>query len=347
MMKYQLGQTLTQWYPDDPEMLAGVASNDFDLSIPSTSVAEACEGFVTAWADLRRQQLEHVPLYVLSPEMLPVVVAAAQTLTLQDAQAIHDPAEKREGFLLLPNDITITANPLTGVTEPLSALAWFPSRAAERDKEDGEVVLPQKMAPTTRMMTFTRLRPDHPVDGVRWTWDLARHTGAIIPEMVMAGESWFSTWRPEADEWAKSLKEAAVDNPHYDDPGEHEVGEVVHDADISFVVRFLTAFWRLCDQEIAVVTPQKTEPSSKQAAASRKWPDVNVVTLRRGKGVQREDHQPRDVDWQYRWVVQMHRRWQWYPSKGRHELIFVGPYVKGPQDRPLKPTTEQVRSLSR
>lgn len=346
MMEYQLGETLTQWYPNDPEMLAGVAANDFDLSIPSSSAEEARGGFVKAWADRRRQQLEHVPLYVLSPEMLPVVIAAAQSLTLQDAQAIHDPAEKREGFLLLPNDIIITANPLTDTIEHLSALAWFPSRVAERDAE-GEVVLPPKMVPTTRMMAFSRIHPDRPTEATQRTWDLARHTGAIIPELVMAGESWFSTWKPEAEEWDQSLKEAAISNPHYDDPGEHEVGMVVHDADISFVVRFMTAFWRLCDQQVAVVSSQKTEPSSKRAAASRHWPDVNVVTLRRAKQVKREDHQPRDVDWQHRWVVQMHRRWQWYPSKGRHELIFVGPYVKGPQDKPLRPTTEQVRSLSR
>ena len=27
----------------------------------------------------------------------------------------------------------------------------------------------------------------------------------------------------------------------------------------------------------------------------------------------------------------MHKRHQWYPSQGIHKIIFVGPYVKGPE----------------
>jgi hypothetical protein len=43
------------------------------------------------------------------------------------------------------------------------------------------------------------------------------------------------------------------------------------------------------------------------------------------------------------WLVRGHIRNQWYPSKEKHELIWVDPYVKGPEDAPLKPTVRDVR----
>jgi hypothetical protein len=60
---------------------------------------------------------------------------------------------------------------------------------------------------------------------------------------------------------------------------------------------------------------------------------VRIVRLRRaasaGGGGQR------GRDWQHRWVVRMHRVHQWYPSQQRHKVIYRGPYIKGPDDKPL------------
>ena len=48
----------------------------------------------------------------------------------------------------------------------------------------------------------------------------------------------------------------------------------------------------------------------------------------------------------HRWVVQMHRVRQWYPREDRHKIIWRGPYVKGPPDKPLLDGTV-VRALVR
>ncbi|MGD9527427.1 MAG: hypothetical protein AB7V44_11625 [Pseudonocardia sp.] len=40
-------------------------------------------------------------------------------------------------------------------------------------------------------------------------------------------------------------------------------------------------------------------------------------------------------DWQHRWVVRMHKVRQWYPSEQRHKILYRGPYLKGPADKPL------------
>jgi hypothetical protein len=51
-------------------------------------------------------------------------------------------------------------------------------------------------------------------------------------------------------------------------------------------------------------------------------------------------------DWQHRWVVRMHKVRQWYPSLQRHKVIYRGPYIKGPDDKPLL-GGETVRGLTR
>jgi len=33
--------------------------------------------------------------------------------------------------------------------------------------------------------------------------------------------------------------------------------------------------------------------------------------------------------------VRMHKVRQWYPSEQRHKVIYRGPFVKGPEDKPL------------
>lgn len=353
LMEWELGETLTQWYPDDPEKIAALALNDFDVSIEPGTIEETRARFVKGWAQKRRGALRDAPLYVISPEMLPVVIAAAQSLTREDALAIHDPAEHRKGLVILPSDVLLTSNPLnSAATEYLSALAWLPSAVADRDDE-GEVLLPQEMVPTTRMLAFTHAHPAHPSNTVHEHLVLAESMGAKVPNLLMAGEGWFPTWEPDEEVWREALESAATSKEGTEsDEGESNlgsatVGTVIEDPSATFLMRFLAAFWRLCDQEIAVCTPRSSEPSSKQRARSRTWPKVNVVTLRRTASDTREDRAPRDVEWQYRWVVQMHKRRQWYPSEGSHGLIFVGPYIKGPEYKPLKPNAEQVKSLSR
>jgi hypothetical protein len=51
-----------------------------------------------------------------------------------------------------------------------------------------------------------------------------------------------------------------------------------------------------------------------------------------------------DDRWHHRWVVRMHKVRQWYPSEQRHKVIYRGPYLKGPDDKPLL-GGETVRSL--
>ena len=47
-----------------------------------------------------------------------------------------------------------------------------------------------------------------------------------------------------------------------------------------------------------------------------------------------------------RMLVRMHKVRHWYPTEQRHKIIYRGPYVKGPADKPLL-GGEVVRSMTR
>ena len=49
-------------------------------------------------------------------------------------------------------------------------------------------------------------------------------------------------------------------------------------------------------------------------------------------------------EYYHRWLVRGHIRHQWHPSTKTHEVIWIDPYVKGPEDKPFR---ETVRYLAR
>lgn len=64
-------------------------------------------------------------------------------------------------------------------------------------------------------------------------------------------------------------------------------------------------------------------------------PPVEFVTLRRSPSVQ-SDGAGTHHGYTVRWIVSGHFRAQWYPGEQAHRLIWIAPYVKGPDSAPLK-----------
>jgi hypothetical protein len=64
--------------------------------------------------------------------------------------------------------------------------------------------------------------------------------------------------------------------------------------------------------------------------------EVTFVLLRRVADGRREKAETEtEVEWKHRWLVSGHLRAQWYPSEQAHHLIWVAPYMKGPEDAPF------------
>lgn len=84
-------------------------------------------------------------------------------------------------------------------------------------------------------------------------------------------------------------------------------------------------------------------------AARRRWPalehdGVRVISLRTSSVEQREAGES-SVDWQCRWFVRAH----WHRYHTREGVInrHLAPYIKGPEDKPLKPPRPRVFTVVR
>jgi hypothetical protein len=70
---------------------------------------------------------------------------------------------------------------------------------------------------------------------------------------------------------------------------------------------------------------------------------VRFIDLRVRRDQEGRDDDAGRVAWMHSWWVSGHNRAQWYPSRQEHQLIWIGPYLKGPADKPLLATTYRVK----
>jgi len=101
--------------------------------------------------------------------------------------------------------------------------------------------------------------------------------------------------------------------------------------------RMLQTTFRLMTQRISVKHHERLARSGRRVARAEGMasePEVVVIRLRREQG---EHHEPTNGEGHYshRWIVGGHWRNQPYRSEGIHRQIWISPYVKGPEDKPL------------
>ena len=152
-----------------------------------------------------------------------------------------------------------------------------------------------------------------------------------------------SFWR-----YGESLH-SVIDRLQKDAVGEGLIGGQ-HVGDIEEVCRFFFAALSWLEQKILTVSSGHIERHRrKQLAREHQAPipsDVKVITLRRAESSRAPHDASEPVDWSCRWVVNGHWRNQVY-ANDEHKLIYILPYVKGPDDKPLKIPTHTVYSVSR
>jgi len=285
--------------------------------------------------------LSQADLYVLTPGMLAAVAAAAQTLRYHDLNLLRDddlpgPA----GLVMLPQPLRLRTP--TGKVEELRACTW---RVPWRLPLPAGWGFAGSELPAVRMSAYTATRANadfrHEVRRLR----------VVLPPILLES-TWPLPLRPAtaAQQQDQQRLETQVHrlNVGYierenssqttgETHADYAPGTVIDDdEDSTFASRFMYAFWRICDQRIATITTTATGPTSRKTTAKARRPaDVRVVALRRPASPAAGAGQPGQVQWQHRWVVRMHKVNQWYPSLGQHRVLFRGPYLKGPADKPL------------
>jgi hypothetical protein len=135
------------------------------------------------------------------------------------------------------------------------------------------------------------------------------------------------------------------------------VGEVenIFDAEPTFqaereaFVRWVCAAGMFVEQEIIVGeahVPGRKERRWSGPKSLFQLPLCQVMRLRRVHHAH-DGESGEGREWNYQWLVRGHWRKQWFPSRSAHVPVWIAPYVKGPEDKPLKPVLPTVVSVSR
>jgi hypothetical protein len=114
------------------------------------------------------------------------------------------------------------------------------------------------------------------------------------------------------------------------------------------VAQQLQSLFRLMQQTIVIHDREMPTRPTRRRAAKADFPGKKVVVVR----LRRPNAAPRGEEvgkpqWSHRWLVSGHWRNQWYPSLGMHRQIWISPFVKGPEDKPLQLRTVHAYELVR
>jgi hypothetical protein len=303
------------------------------------------------------RHLAGADLYVVTPEMCDVVIAAAQSLTPEDLQLLaEDDLPGPTGLLVLPRPVLVKS--IGSDLGDVRALCWH--TPAHFNVPDPRAPGGVRGLPAVRIAIFHDTNgPVRPDSFLELAAEARRERTPLPPLLLDAVRCLeFQTQRAADPQDVERMARAAqsVDGEgrrsaqamgQNEDRviGEYTSGSQINDIDDSFAWRFLYAFWRLCEQRIAGVEPVDTNHAARVIAErSGLSPEVRLIRLRH-----RDERTPSELvarSWQHRWVVRMHKVRQWYPSEQRHKVVYRGPYIKGPEGKPLL-GGETVRTLMR
>lgn len=160
----------------------------------------------------------------------------------------------------------------------------------------------------------------------------------LLPRTVLLGRAF--SWRTEGESIHGSFYRAEPGSASLRPtlplvwPFETSVGVMEEHNRLTF--GWVQVFWRIAQQTISTIKRERADRGSRRRAArvGDEEPIITVVRLRRAE--KRPTENETEVDWRSRWIVGGHWRNQWFPSLGDHRQIWIAPYIKGPEDKPLR-----------
>jgi hypothetical protein len=119
---------------------------------------------------------------------------------------------------------------------------------------------------------------------------------------------------------------------------------------LDWIVRLWASFCLFTSQRILAYSSVQVERHVRKRVARAGWEPsrlVRVVKLRRKEQMADARKTGEPADWSCQWVVRGHWRQQFYPRQQHNRPIWITPYVKGPEDKPLKPPRATVFAVVR
>lgn len=104
------------------------------------------------------------------------------------------------------------------------------------------------------------------------------------------------------------------------------------------ICRYILTLFSFLKQRLIAISHQRVTRQTRKRYEKR-WareaPLIKVILLR-VKEYREKKGEGTEVEWSCRWIVRGHWRAQWYRSIVSHKAIWITPYIKGPEGKPLK-----------
>lgn len=123
--------------------------------------------------------------------------------------------------------------------------------------------------------------------------------------------------------------------------------DIVEGNGASDLLRMLIAQILWMEQQIVVAPREQAVRATRRRLPQVTDHGIKVVRLRRAVSGPSESSRPDSVEWSCQWIVRGHWRQQYYPKTGERSPIWIMPYVKGPEDAPLKTPSPTVFAVTR
>jgi hypothetical protein len=259
---------------------------------------------------LHREMLQRADPIYISPDVQTMWEAAVETFRPEPLHRTDLVAPS--GFALMPRPMMV--NDINHLGASFRAFSWLPVSAHESQRWDEDV---PGQGVWASLYSFTDDGPPNTDDEVILDFERRRTDGtrwSLLHGSVMNFEV--------EDDWRARHPDGSDFNA--------EENRVVRDLWV-----MVQSAWRLMSQ--LVPTSQKVAPRQARRARQRKQlsEDVTVIRLRRYRP-SGEEGEGEGIEYSHQWLVRGHWRNQWYPSIKMHRQIWIAPYVKGPEDKPLK-----------
>lgn len=293
--------------------------------------------------DTMRNSLRIAQAFHVQAEMMPLLRTAAADLESTD-YLVHDRLPAEHGFLLF--DDGWTAREVWGRDIVVSGFQWWHGGA--EDRLGGHV-------PGVWITTYTDIRDERDQTNAEV---LASHPDSVsilgrwhvqhvqfIPYEQRVGPS-----ELRDDEYRAMLRRDH--HQHTDGVSEPYTGPLPNGR------RMIVALFRLLGQVLVDVKDAPIDRATGRRAKRANLPQrVQTIALRRKETryLNPGDHESGRVEWQHQWPVRGHWAWRHcgaeHPEaepyeKGHRVRVYVAPYWKGPEGKPIR-LTEKVWDLSR
>lgn len=291
---------------------------------PRTNGAALADQFA---ASLRIAQAVHV-----QRDMMPLVRAAA--LDLDDADhLVHSRVPAEHGFLMF--DDPWLAPDVWGEQTVTAAIQWWHGTTRDQGRPTAGIWIVQ----------YTDLTDERDAANQRL---LEEYGHEVLNQLgrLHVNHLWFLPYKQPV---------GPMERPSHAEYAQFATDGLALAATYPNFARLIVALFRLLTQVIVDVSDAPIDRATARRVQRKNLPvRVQTVKLRRKEKPATEPHGEGHVEWQHSWVVRGH--WAWrkcnadHPlaepyEKGWHARVYIAPYFKGPDDKPLQ-VSEKVWGLA-